>query len=54
MRTIAKFGIEKCGTLDNSKKTIDVLGDRRWPQKAKQERDKTSKKFACNIWKKTY
>ena len=40
----------KSGTPDSSGKTIAVLGDRWWPQTAKQEGDKTSKKFLCNIW----
>ena len=28
-----------------------MIGDRWWPQAAKQEGDKTSKKNLCNIWK---
>ena len=28
--------LEKFGTLDSSEKTIDIPGDRWWPQKAKQ------------------
>ena len=47
--------IDKCdmwvfGALGNGEKTIAVLVDRWWPQTAKQEGDKTSKKFLCNIW----
>ena len=38
--------------IDGSEKTIDILGDRWWPQTARQEGDKMSKKFLCNIWKK--
>ena len=43
---------EKFGTLDSSEKTIASLGDRWWPQTAKQEGDTISKKFLCSIWKK--
>ena len=31
---------------------ILLIGDRWWPQKAKQQEDKISKKFTCNIWEK--
>ena len=44
--------MEKFGTLDSSEKTIAILGDRWWPQTAKQKGDKISKQFICNIWKK--
>ena len=33
------------GILDSSKKTFAVLGDRWWPQAAKQEDDNISKSF---------
>ena len=33
---------DKPSTPENSKKTIATLGDRWWPQKAKQERHKIS------------
>ena len=33
--------MEKFGKVDNSEKTIAILGDRGWPQTAKQEGDKT-------------
>ena len=39
------------GALESSEKTIVILGGRRWPQAAKQEGDKTSKKFRCIVWK---
>ena len=38
------------GELDNSEKTIAILGDR-WSQSAKQEEDKISKNNMCNVWK---
>ena len=44
--------MEKFGTLDSSEKTIATLGDRWWPQTAKQEGDKISKIFLCIIRKK--
>ena len=50
-----KFGTsdsnEKFGTLDSSEKTIATLGDRWWPQTAKQEGDMISKSFplVCNL-----
>ena len=40
MRKIDKCGMETFGTLDSSEKTIAMLGDRWWPQTAKQEEDK--------------
>ena len=47
MREIDQCGMEKFGTLDinSSEKTIAILGDRRWPQTAKQEGDKISKTY---------
>ena len=49
MRKIDECGMEKFGTLNiiinSSEKTIAILGDRWWPQTAKQEGDKISKKF---------
>ena len=52
IRKTDECNIEKFGTIDSSKKTIAILGDRWWAQTAKQEGDKISKKFLCNIWKK--
>ena len=47
MSKIDECGMEKFGTLDinSSEKTIAILGDRRWPQTAKQEGDKISKTY---------
>ena len=42
MRTIGDSDMEKFGTLDSSEKTIAILGDRWWPQTAKQVGDKIS------------
>ena len=44
MRKIDECDMEKCGTLDSSEKTIAILGDRWWPQMAKQAGDRISKK----------
>ena len=51
MRKIDECDMEQFGTLNSSEKTIAILGDRWWPQAAKQEGDKISKTFLCNIWK---
>ena len=50
MRKVDECDMEKFGTLDDSEKTIAILGDRWWPQTAKQEGEKIiSKKFLSNI-----
>ena len=45
MRKLDKCVMDKFGTLCSREKTIAILGDRWWPQKAKQEGDTLSKKF---------
>ena len=40
--------------LESSERTIAILGDRWWPQTAKQDRGRISKQFLCNVWKKLY
>ena len=52
VRKIDECGMEKFGTLNSSEKTIAILGDRWWPQTAKQEGNKVSNTFLCNIWNK--
>ena len=54
MRQVDECDMEKFGAHDSSEKTIALLGDRWWPQTAKQEKDKISKRFLCNLnfWKK--
>ena len=42
--------MEKLGTPEREN-TIATLGDRRWPQSAKQERGKSSYSFLSNLWK---
>ena len=44
--------MEQFGRLESSEKTIAILGDRWWPQTAKQDGDRISEQFQCNIWKK--
>ena len=44
--------MEEFGRLESSEKTIAILGDRWWPRTAKQDGDRTSKQFLCNIRKK--
>ena len=47
MRKIDDCDMQKFGTLESSEKTIAILGDRWWPQKAKQEGDKIRKNVLC-------
>ena len=44
--------MEEFGRLESSEKTIAILGDRWWPQTAKQDGDGISKQFICSKWKK--
>ena len=49
VRAMGKCDMEELCTLDSREKTSTVLGDRWWPQAAKQGGDKNSQKFLCNI-----
>ena len=49
MREIDECNMEEFDTLDSGEKTIAILGDRWWPQAAKQEEDMSSKTFLCDI-----
>jgi len=42
---------EVFGRLGSSDKTIDILGDRWWPPRATQDRDRISKQLLWNIRK---
>ena len=53
MRKIDECDMEKFGTL-SSEKTIAILGDRWWPQTAKQEAHKVSIFFLCTLRKKRH
>ena len=52
MRKIDGCDMQEFGRLESSEKTIAILGDRWWPQTAKQDGDGISKQFLCSIWKK--
>ena len=45
MRKIDECDMENFGTVESIEKMIAILGDRWWPQTAKQEGIKISKKF---------
>ena len=45
MRNKDECNMEEFGAPDSSAETIATLGDRGWPQAAKQEDDRTSKTF---------
>ena len=45
MRKLDVCDMEEFGRLESSEKTIDILGDRWWPQTAKQDGDRISKQF---------
>ena len=52
MRKLDVRDMEEFGRLESSEKTIAILGDRWWPQTVKQDGDRISKHYVCNIWKK--
>ena len=52
MRKIGVCDMEEFGILESSEKTIAILGDRWWPQTAKQDGDRISKRFLCSMWNK--
>ena len=49
MRKSGVCDMEEFGSLESSEKTIAILGDRWWPQAAKQHGDRINKQFLCNI-----
>ena len=52
MRKLDDCDMGGFGTIESSEKTIAILGDKWWPQTAKQDGDRISKQFVCHIWKK--
>ena len=50
IRKTAACGMETFRTLESSKKTIAILGDRWRPQTAKQQGGKISKKFLILVY----
>ena len=51
MRKVDVCDMEEFGRPEGSEKTVAILGGRWWPQTSKQDGDKISKQFLCNIWK---
>ena len=52
MRDLDKNGIESFDALDSREKTIATLGNRWWPQTAKQDGDKICRRFLYSVRKK--
>ena len=48
MRKLDGCDMEEFCRPESSEQTMAILGDRWWPQTAKQDGDR----FLCNIWKK--
>ena len=51
MRKLDVCDMEEFCRQESSEKTISILGDRWWPQTAKQDGDRISRQFLCNIRK---
>ena len=51
MKKLDECDMEEFGRLESSEKAIAILGDRWWPQTAKQDGDVISEQFLCNIRK---
>ena len=51
MRKLDVCRVEEFGRLESSEKTITILGDRWWPQTAKQDGDRICKNFLRNTRK---
>ena len=47
MRKLDVCDIKEFGRLESSEKTTAILGDKWWPQTAKQDGDRISKQFLC-------
>ena len=54
MRKLDVCDMIEFGRLESSEKTTAILGDRWWPQTAKQDGDRIRKQFLCGIWKKRH
>ena len=52
MRKLDVCDMEEFGRLESSEKTTAILGDRWWPQTAKQDGDRVINQFLCSILKK--
>ena len=51
MRKLDERDMEEFGRLESSDKHIAILGDRWWPQTAKQDGDRINKRFLRSTWK---
>ena len=51
MKKLDVCDMEEFGRLESSEKMIAILGDRWWSQMAKQDGDRISTQFLCNISK---
>ena len=49
MRKFDECDMQAFGRLESSEKAIAIVGDRWWSETAKQERNRISKQFLCNI-----
>ena len=52
MRDLNKRGKKLFDALGSREKTIATLGDRWWPQTAKQDGDEICRRFLCSVRKK--
>ena len=52
MTKVHECGMEESGRLESSEKTTAILGDGWWPHSAKQDGDRITQQFLCNLWKK--
>ena len=52
MMKLDECDMEKFCRVESSEKTIAILGNKWCAQTAKQDGDRISKQFLCNIWKK--
>ena len=49
MRDVNEGGMKSFDALEGREKTIALLGDAWWPQTAKQDGDKTCRRFLCRV-----
>ena len=52
MKKFDVCGMEEFCRLESSEKTIAILGDRWWPQTAKQDGDRICEQYLGILWKK--
>ena len=50
MRKLDVCDMKEFCRLESSEKTIAILGDRWWPQTAKQDGDRISSQFLCSLY----